>query len=75
MPALRKWALLLLTASLAMSGCKSWCENHYPCPAQAPYPAAYAPAYYPQQCCPAPCCTPAAPVQSAWTGGAACPCR
>ncbi len=51
-----------LAALLAATGCRTWCERHYPCP--TPYPATAA----------APCCVPCtptvgyspAPVQS-WT--------
>ncbi len=55
MPAKRFWAQVALMSVLAVTGCRSWCENHYPCP----QPVSYA-----QPCCnpcyQAPtCCTPA----------------
>jgi hypothetical protein len=54
--------LLLVAAS---TGCKSYCEKHYPC--QAQYPAGYAPApaYAPAPvyCQPQPACCPCAPAQ------------
>ena len=61
-----------LAALLATTGCRTWCERHYPCPAPAP-------------CC-VPCTptasysAPAAPPPQNWTapvaagGGGRCRC-
>ncbi|MFM7150570.1 MAG: hypothetical protein ACKO23_12065 [Gemmataceae bacterium] len=72
----RRWLFTLALAMLpALTGCRSWCERHYPCPTPMGYPAA-APVAYPaaaQSC--VPCCPPtqsyAAPVApSNWTSPA-----
>jgi hypothetical protein len=48
----KRWVILAALAALLVStGCRGWCEHHYPCPQQAAYPAT-APC----------CCVPCAPT-------------
>jgi hypothetical protein len=52
-----------LAALLAATGCRTWCERHYPCPT----PVAAAPCCVP--CAPTSGYAPAAPVQT-WSSPA-----
>jgi hypothetical protein len=73
----------VLVALLLSTGCRCWCEKHYPCPPAYPPPPPPA-GYAPQPCVPCvPCCPPGtgsgyapAPPPSSWTaprGPACCP--
>lgn len=57
MAAKRFWIFCALAGLMAATGCRHWCERHYPCPAPG-YPAAASPA---AACVPCvPCCPPGA---------------
>jgi hypothetical protein len=62
MAAKRFWATTALVSLLGLAGCRSYCEQHYPCPQQASCcQPCCTPSYQPQACCtPAP--NPCAPA-------------
>lgn len=65
MAAKRLLATFALAALLGSTGCRSWCERHYPCPAPMGAPTSCAPCAPPATCYSAP--TPA------WNAPAAVP--
>jgi hypothetical protein len=61
-----------LAALLATTGCRTWCEHHYPCPGPA-YPAATTACVPCVPCCPQTTYAPPPPVAPSanWTQPAA----
>jgi len=70
MAAKRLLILCVVAAVSTLTGCRMWCDHHYPCQ----QPACYAP---PQQCC-VPCCPQQPnvppPPQPVNYQGTNCPC-
>ncbi len=66
MTAKRFWSMIALVALAASTGCRSWCEHHYPCPPPCTPCCPPAASAYPA--------VPAAPPPSNWGAPKTCTC-